>query len=382
MGIQNFLKEISDTKRFKNLPSSSREIVFYSESPIYYNYYEDIISYILETATAQICYITSELYDPVFQKQNDRFKVFYIKNLVAPLIRELDAKVLIMTMPDLERFHIKRSIYKVNHLYLYHAIVSTHMVYRKGAFDHYDTLLCVGSHHIEEIRKTEEIYNLPPKTLIEAGYPRLERIYKDHQTYDSGDTKPRHDRNYILIAPSWSDQNIIETYADELISHLMKLGDSYTIVLRPHPQFLRSKYKFVLDLKKKYKEYENIIIEIDLVSDTTIHSATVLITDWSGIAFEYAFGTERPVLFLDTPRKVYNPEYEKLGIEPLIVKLRNKIGKSVPIDELSTIDKVLLSLIYEKNEYRKKIIEYRNTYIFNWGKSVEVCGKTIINLCQ
>ena len=68
-------------------------------------------------------------------------------------------------------------------MYLFHALVSTHMMYRYGAFDHYDSILCVGPHQVAEIRKHEEINKLSPKRLIEAGYYRLERIYQSYQKY-------------------------------------------------------------------------------------------------------------------------------------------------------------------------------------------------------
>ena len=317
----------------------------------------------------------------MFHKQNDRFKVFYIENLFAPFVRELDAKVLVMTMPDLEQYHIKRSIYSVNHLYVFHAIVSTHMVYRKGAFDYYDTIFCVGSHHYEEIRKTEQIYNLKPKTLVKAGYPRLERIYNKHQEYLNTGSFSKKDGKIILIAPSWGDKNIIESYSEALITQLLSLDGEYKIVLRPHPQFLKTRRDHITALKEKYMNNKNIIIETDLVSDINIHMADMLITDWSGIAFEYAFGTERPVLFINTPRKIYNPEYEKLEIEPLIEKLRNTIGKAVSVNELDSVKNVLLTLIKEKDKYRKSIIKCRDTFLFNWGKSSDICADFIINNC-
>lgn len=48
-------------------------------------------------------------------------------------------------------------------------MVSTHMMYRLGAFDHYDFILGVGPRHIRELRQHEKLYQLPTKTLVEAG---------------------------------------------------------------------------------------------------------------------------------------------------------------------------------------------------------------------
>jgi YidC/Oxa1 family membrane protein insertase len=108
----------------------------------------------------------------------------------------------------------------------------------------------------------------------------------------------------------------------------------------------------------------------------------MLITDWSGIAFEYAFGTERPVLFIDTPRKVNNPDYEDLDIEPLIVKLRNKIGRSVSPHTLQMVPGMITQLLKEQKTFKEKITAYRDTYIYHWGKSAQRCADYIISLCS
>ncbi len=76
----------------------------------------------------------------------------------------LDVDILAMTMPDLETFHIKRSQNGVHYAFVPHSIVSTHMVYRNGAFDHFDTVFCAGPHHVAEVRKHEAMRNLPKKT--------------------------------------------------------------------------------------------------------------------------------------------------------------------------------------------------------------------------
>ena len=64
-------------------------------------------------------------------------------------------RVFIMTMPDLGTFYLKRSVHPVHYVYLFHNMVSSHMTFKPGAFDHFDTIFCVGPHHIDEIRKTE-----------------------------------------------------------------------------------------------------------------------------------------------------------------------------------------------------------------------------------
>lgn len=71
-------------------------------------------------------------------------------------------------------------------------------------------------------------------------------------------------------------------------------------------------------LKDKFAEDKNIEIQTDFSSNDTVFNADLIITDWSGIAYEYAFTTLRPVLYINTPMKIMNPNMRKLGLCQLI----------------------------------------------------------------
>ena len=64
-------------------------------------------------------------------------------------------------------------------------------------------------------------------------------------------------------------------------------------------------------LKVKYEQDSDVEIQTDFSSNSTVFEADLMITDWSGIAYEYAYTTQKPVLFINTPMKVMNPEYQR-----------------------------------------------------------------------
>ena len=64
----------------------------------------------------------------------------------------------------------------MHYVYVFHSMGSTHMVDHENSYDHYDSLLCAGPHHVAEIRRREQLKGLPPKHLFAHGYPRLERL--------------------------------------------------------------------------------------------------------------------------------------------------------------------------------------------------------------
>jgi len=371
---KNILTEIRDLKKyFSNDNKEYRQITFYSERSIYYQYYEDYINYILENSDYSISYVTSDPDDSIFSLNNTKIKTFYSKTLLSFITSGTDARALIYTMPDLNTYYIKRSKNShVEHIYLFHAMMSSHMAYKKGAFDNYDTIFCIGNYHNLEIRKTEEIYKLKSKMLINAGYPYLESIYNKKDKVV--------DNKVILIAPSWHKGNIFETCMQDLVSSLLK--DHYNVIVRPHPELMKRNPEVISKVGEHFKNSPNFKLETALDNNYSVHKSEILITDWSGISFEYAFANERPVIFINTKMKVHNMEYSKLNIEPLEIKIRKELGINIDIKDVSKINNFIKETMHNKQKYINEIIECRKKYLYSWGNSSKKGGDYIINLIR
>ena len=83
-----------------------------------------------------------------------------------------------------------------------------------------------------------------------------------------------------------------------------------------------------------------------------------MISDWSGISFEYAFTFERPVIFIDVPKKILNPNSDDISLEPIEISIRNKIGHVVSPKDLEKIPS-LISSIYDDDKNKEDIIKIR-----------------------
>ncbi|OGL44146.1 MAG: hypothetical protein A2161_14330 [Candidatus Schekmanbacteria bacterium RBG_13_48_7] len=375
------LKEIKDfTRLFDENNRTIRTLVFYSERDIYYHYYEGYINYILDHSDLEICYITSDENDPVFQRQHKRISAFYIKHLLAKTIKKLDANVLVMTMPDLDLYYIKRSANPVNHVYCFHGVGSIHLQYHKKAFNAYDTIFCIGPYDFQELRKAEEMYHLKPKTLVQCGYYRIEKIYHAYQQLLQKTSVQPSDTRMILVAPSWHPGNILGGCIPELIAVLKDLD--YKVIIRPHPEFIKRQRMDIERLRKEVARTKNVMLELNMMTETSILTADVLITDWSAISFEYAFGTEKPVLFINTPCKIVNQDYKSLNLEPIELTLRNQIGISIDIEEIPNIQTMLQHFMEHKAAFQERIIRCREQYLYHWLHSAEIGGEFLINACS
>ena len=229
-----FGKGWEELEKFNKLDLDERSIVFYSEDVSSFVHFEQIIRELTEEMEYQICYVTSAEDDPILNTQNKKIKAFYIGDSTArtKFFLNLKAKILIMTMPDLETFNIKKSkVYPVHYVYLFHSIVSTHLVYRRSAFDHFDSIFCVGDYQLDEIRRTEKLYNLKPKNLIRYGYGHLDNLL---EKYSTRILSPKNNGNklHVLLAPSWSNASLFEDIAEKVIDILLQEG--YKVTFRPH----------------------------------------------------------------------------------------------------------------------------------------------------
>ena len=364
-----FDKEKIDIEKFNQLDLDERSIVFYSEDISSFVHFEQIIHELTEKMGRQICYVTSAKDDPILKNQNEKIRAFYI-GLGATRTKffmELKAGVLVMTMPNLETYFIKRSkFHPVHYVYVFHSIVSTHTIYRKGAFDHYDSIFCVGPHHVKEISSTESVYDLNHKNLIQYGYGLLDSLQAKKLTKQQ-EMNTKDGRKKILIAPSWGKQNLLESKGLDLVKILLDAG--YHVTVRPHPMSIKKSSKIIKKIKEKFEGNADFILETNTSSFDQLFSTYALISDWSGIGFEYAFVCERPVIYVDVPHKNNNPDYNKIPYEPLESSIRNLIGKVISPNELEDIPKIIESTYENVDHFKIKVKEVRDQTVFNFGQS-------------
>lgn len=366
-------REKADYKRFSS--EKNKELMIYSESNGFFKYYADMIDYICEHSDLTIHYVTSDPNDNIFNDPREQIKAYYVASdpYLIPLFMQLDCKMCIMTMPDLEKYHIKRSRIRkdIEYVYMSHGMGSRALTLRKGALDWFDSTFCVGIDSEIETREMEEYYNTKPKTMIEAGYPLLDKMLADYDKMEKKENpKPK-----ILIAPSWFPNNIVELCGEKLLD-TMKETD-YDVILRPHPQMVRHVPELFEELKEKYKG-TNIEIQTDFSSTNPILQADVLITDWSDISFEFAYTTKRPVLFIDTPMKVMNSDYVNFKHTPVTIALRNVLGKNIKPDELDKAIPTIEEFLNNKTLYRDQINKALHEHIFNVGNSKKVYGRYVL----
>ena len=323
--IRQGINAIAGVIAFNNLPRAQRRVVFYCEGKSYWPHLKGLVRATLEHTEWDICYISSSLDDPGLQEAHPRLQTYFVgMGFVRDyLFQSIDTDIMVLTMPDLHQYQVKRSRHGVHYIYVQHSLVSLHMVYRHGAFDHYDTICCAGMHHVREAQAIESRYDLPAKRLIELGYSRLDDL---RATARANTTAPATDNaRVVLIAPTWHAEGVIESgLGVKLCAELLDLG--HVVILRPHPQTLRLAPGQVQKLVRQFREHPRFEFEDNVAGQQSLQRADVMVSDWSGAALEFAFARHRPVIFCDVPRKINNPQHDDIELVPLEVALRDQIG--------------------------------------------------------
>ena len=372
---ENKKREKADYKRFFSV--AGKHLVFYSEGSGFYKYFKDVIEYLLEKSNLTIHYVTVDPDDQIFAiaETQPRIRAYYIgPTRLITLFMKMDADIVVMTCPDLNNFHLKRSYVRkdIEYIYMFHYPLSTHMVLNTGALDHYDTVFCVGQFQFDEIRAAEKLYGTKEKKLIAAGYGQLEQLHKSFLALE----KTENSRPRVVIAPSWQADNILDSCIDPLLTEL--LGKGFDVTVRPHPEYMK-RYKPRMDaVVERWQGREDLTFELNFAGNSSIFGADALITDWSGTAYEFSFVTLRSAVFIDTAPKINNPDYEKLGIEPLEFSLRSQVGLRVDPQKLEGLADRLRVQMENREENKQRLLSLRDTYIANFGSSGKVGARYIL----
>lgn len=369
-------KEKEDYKRFLNTPG--KKVVFYSEKNGFYKYYKNIIEEIIRRTNIVVHYITSDPLDEVFKMESEQFKPYYIgENRMIVLMMKMETDIMVMTTPDLENFHLKRSYVKkdIEYIYVPHDVNSVNLAFHKEALDHFDTIFTSGPKNKAEIAEREEKYGLSKKTLVEWGSSVIDNMTESYQEMKE-EVAPS-DKKTLLIAPSWQKDNILDSCIEKMLDAL--IHTDYKITVRPHPQYVRHFEGKVDLLAAKYQEY-GVVFQKDFSSNKTVYSADILVTDWSSISLEYVFSTLKPVLFVNTPMKILNPDYKELSTVPIDIELRDKVGTSLELDKVGDEVVAAVNQLLEDKKFSKESMQkLKDEYLYNPGESGKIGAVYIIN---
>lgn len=369
----------SGRRSFAKSDRTHRAITFYAEDHGTWPHFEPIVAALVDDLGRDVCYLTSQADDPVLANPHPKIRAFAIGDGMrrAYSFGTMEAGVVVLSVPQLGVAALPRSRLAASlgtkYVHVFHSMVSTHMAYEADAYDHYDVVCCVGPYMVDEIRRREASAGIPPKQLIEHGYGRLDTILAaaaaDRVQYT------RSDPPIVLVAPSWGPNGIFETCGVEVVSSLLDAG--FEVIARPHPMTKKHASIALQHLRTTCAGRPELTFDDDVASFATLRRADVMVSDWSGAALEFAFGLERPVVYVDVAPKVNNPDYEAIGLEPFEASVRARIGRVVPCGRLADLGAVVREVLADAERLGDAIRAVRDESIHNLGTSGRVAADLI-----
>lgn len=276
------------------LDKSKLGIVIYSDSKRYWNVFAPIARE-FEKRRFPLTYYTQSEDDPALSEKFEYVKTEFIGegNRAFAKLNFLNADICLSTTPGLSVLQWKRSKACKYYVHIPHSLDEM-MGYRMFGLDYYDSVLLTGDFQGEYIRRLEEMRNLPAKELVTVGYPPMDeqknRLTSLQTTEDSEIT--------ILVAPSWGKEAILSKFGSVFLKAIQKTG--WKIIVRPHPQTRTSEKEMLDSLMKEFPESENFNWNFDNDNFDCMNKASILITDFSGIIFDFALLFDKPLIYADT----------------------------------------------------------------------------------
>ncbi len=205
----------------------------------------------------------------------------------------MNVGVCLSTTPGLDVYQWKRSRNTQHYVHLLHAIGDA-TAYRMFGLDHYDAVILSGEFQERQIRALEELRDQKPKELKIYGITYMDEMRKRRQQTPA----VPHEGRVVLLAPSWGKSSILSRYGEKMIESLIATG--YRTIIRPHPQSLTSEKDILEPLQKKYPDSETLSWNYDNDNFDVLNEADIMISDYSGVVWDFALVFDKPVVYADT----------------------------------------------------------------------------------
>lgn len=258
----------------------------------------------------------------------------------------------------------------------------------------FDIIFLTGP-FLKEMYLNEFVKKFPEakkQEIYEIGYPKLDNLINGN--YNPEEIKKRLNldkisKPIILYAPTWEEETSLRKYGLEIIETLLKMN--IILLVKLHPMSYSDPNNIMatggIDWRKqleKYEKYENFRNILDWNSNPYLCISDILITDISGIAFEFMF-LDKPIIYFDVPEyfnkvlpnllkiKYEGPSYN----DPRTDIVRNTGTVIKKPDELPMAIEESLRNPKAKSPHRKLLMK---KLIYNPGKATEEAIKVIYKL--
>tara|TARA_B100002019_G_C21250953_1_gene591122 strand:+ start:684 stop:1970 length:1287 start_codon:yes stop_codon:yes gene_type:complete len=373
-------KDVLSMQTSKSTENDNNRLVFYSEGENYWNTFKPIIEN-LNKRDISATYLTSSKDDPGLSYESKTINTKFIgkRNSAFTYLNVLEADLFVTTTPGLDVSQIRRSKGVKHYSYIPHSPIDMGK-YKLFSFDAFDSIFLSGPHQEVSIRALEKLRGSNQKKLYYGGCPYMDDLSERYEKQKKKFTKLKEQNNVILIAPTWGKNNLLRIFGVEPINELVKNG--FEIIIRPHPQSQISEPELLEKIKKSINHNKKVKWDYSHDNFNSLDQSDLLISDVSGVIFDYAFIFKKPVIsFLF--------EYDFLGLEGNDLPhqvwelgVLGQIGKSIKKNEIHNLSNIVFDLLTDSKNREESIYSLREASLYNFRKSGEIIANHLIEIMQ
>jgi len=366
-------KVLKRLKEFHKLPEEFRKIVFFSEGPGYWNTLAPMVTE-LEKRGIPFSYLSMDEKDPGLSRDEEKSAGFFLGKGSGFIyfMSMMKAGVVIMTTPGLQSLTLKRSPEVRHYIHVVHSPTGM-AFYRKYSFDYFDTVMCSGPHQISEIRKLEQIRGSRGKQLLETGCLYMDTLKEQAQGVEYEQKKPI----TVLVAPTWGPNGALQRYGQMLIDILLDAG--FNVILRPHPQQFRSEKKLISGFRRAFIGKERFFWDDNPSGHQSMAESDIMISDLSGVIFDFAFVYMKPVISLDYELDTRGFEYEDLKGPVWEKEISQSFGGVFSDSRIENLT-LLVEEIYSKKDWKATMAELRDDALFHYGNAGNIAVDQLLSI--
>lgn len=318
-------------------------LVIYSDHKRYWNVFKPICDEAEKRKISTVFY-TSSPDDPSLSEKYEFVKCEFIGegNKGFAHLNMLNAKIVLSTTPGLDVYQWKRSKNVDLYVHVPHTVDDL-AGYRMFGLDFYDAVLTSGKNQVSLIRKMEELRpNIKQKEIVTVGSVPLDNLKKRFDEQKNIETNAK---NTVLLAPSWGESGMLTRFGDKMLSTLSKTY--FNIIIRPHPQTVVSEQKILQPLQEKFshENFPNFEWNFDNDNFDALNKADILITDFSGIIFDFACVFNKPLIYTKQAFNTLPYDADWLSEPMWSFRVVNKIGIELKKESLNNISELINSTL-------------------------------------
>ncbi len=303
--------------------------VIFSDSKRYWNVFKPVCDE-FEKRGVDVQYWTMSEDDPAFLEEYTNVKTMFIGegNRAFSKLNIMNAGIVLATTPGLDVLQWKRSQNVDWYVHILHQPGDT-TFYRMFGLDHYDAVLISGEYEEKQLRDIERLRGIPKREICLTGITYLDAMKAKYETSEQGFRYQRSGDKTVLLAPTWGETAILARFGGKIISALIKTG--YNIIIRPHPQSFESEKEMLDRLRSEFPENERLHWNRDNDNFEVLKSSDIMITDFSGVMFDYALIFDRPFIYADI--EFDKSPYDAAWLEEDMWTLRILPSIGIPLKE-------------------------------------------------